>query len=94
MAGSTDPRPPLPDWILECYDCLRPAMCDREEEHVDIRAIDRDEAVEFLLADCEVPLEPDDVTYALEQLLNRGYVYQVDDELRLTTPDDQCPPET
>ncbi len=93
MAGRTDPRPPLPDWILECYDCLRPVMCDREEEHVDVRAIERDEAVELLLTDCEEPLEPDDVTYALERLFNRGYIYQVDSELRLTVPDDQCPPE-
>ncbi|MHC3439945.1 hypothetical protein ACYJ1Y_18155 [Natrialbaceae archaeon A-gly3] len=90
MAGSTDPRPPLPDWILECYECLLPQMCPPEDGSEDIQTIDRDEAVDLLLADCETPLEPEDATYALERLLNRGYFYQVDSELRLTTPEEHC----
>ncbi len=90
MAGSTDPRPPLPDWILECYECLLPQMCPPEDGSEDIQTIDRDEAVSLLLTDCENPLEPEDATYALERLLNRGYIYQVDSELRLTTPEEHC----
>ena len=32
MAGITDPRPPLPEWILECYDllCSRADQLDNE----------------------------------------------------------------
>jgi len=71
MAGSMGPRPPLPDWILECYECLLPQMCSPEDEPEDIQTIDRDEAVDLLLTDCETPLESEDATYALEHRIMR-----------------------
>jgi hypothetical protein len=34
----------------------------------------------------ELALEPDDADQALTRLLERGYFYEVDDELRVTAP--------
>jgi len=91
MAGGTDSRPPLPDWILECYNYLRRHLCNRlEAGDTNRQGIERTEAIELLLATTDVALEPDDVEYAIERLLNRGYFYEVESELRLTEPDDQC----
>lgn len=88
MAGTSDPRQPLPDWILECYDQLRTHVCDLETDGV--QAIDREEAIDVLVSDGGDSLEPDDAKYALDRLLERGYFYEVDTELRVTTPEEQC----
>lgn len=39
----------------------------------------------FLTID-ELALGPDDADHALTRLLDRGYLYAVNDELRVTTP--------
>ncbi|MHC3439568.1 hypothetical protein ACYJ1Y_16120 [Natrialbaceae archaeon A-gly3] len=92
MADSSDPRPPLPAWILECYEHLCAQACEPDHESVDIPALKRVEALETLLADCDVTLEPEDAEYAISRLLDRGYLYEVGSELRVTEPDKQCPP--
>ncbi len=81
MYDTTDPRPPLPEWILECYTVL----CEREVDD-ETSSFSREQALDTLL-DAEIPeLEPEDIDYALTRLLERGYLYTVDDELRVTTP--------
>lgn len=91
MAGVHDPRPSFPDWILECYECLRDHLCEHAECPAnEPKGIERTAAVEFLVATIKSDLEPDDAAYALERLLDRGYFYEVETELRLTTPDEQC----
>ncbi len=81
MNDSTDPRPPLPEWILECYALL----CEREVDD-DASSFSREEALDTLL-EAQIPdLEPEDGDYALTRLLERGYLYTVNDELRVTTP--------
>lgn len=78
MYDDTDPRPPLPAWILECYECLRTKGAEGSS------SFPRERAVELLLEAEEVDLEPVDVEHALVRLLERGYLYEVDDELRIT----------
>lgn len=47
----------------------------------------------MVVTDCKTELEPEDAEYALDRLLDHGYLYQVDSTLRLTIPDEQCSPE-
>lgn len=93
MAGSTNQRPPLPDWICECYDCVRERLCELESSSDSKPEIDREEAIAMVVTNCQTELEPEDAEYALKRLLDHGYLYQVDSTLRLTIPDEQCSPE-
>ena len=91
MAGGTHSRPSLPDWILECYNCLRQQLCEQFDRSASRPVgIERSAAIELLLTTTDVTLEPDDAEYAIDRLLNRGYLYEVESELRLTEPDEQC----
>jgi len=91
MAGGTDSRPPLPDWVLECNDCLRQYLCSQlEAADTKPQGIERTAAIELLLTTTDVVLETEDAEYAITRLLNRGYLYQVETELRLTEPGKQC----
>ena len=88
MAGSTDPRPPLPEWILECYDRLSTHACRLDSGEDSVPLIDYDDATDMLVS--EFALEQRDAEHALTRLLERGYFYEVDDELRVTSPEEQC----
>ena len=90
MARVTDPRPPLPEWILECYDRLCTQACQLGQQEDSVPLIDYDDAVDVLISDSELALEQRDVEYALTRLLERGYFYEVEDELRITSPEEQC----
>ncbi|SIS20160.1 hypothetical protein [Natronorubrum thiooxidans] len=90
MAGFSDPRPPLPEWIVKCYKQLCSHACTSDHREDDLRSIEHEDAIDVLLTDSEFSLEPEDATYALTRLLERGYFYEVGDELRVTTPDEQC----
>ena len=81
MYDTTDPRPPLPEWILECYAVL----CEQEMDD-DVPSFSRKQAQDTLLDAHALELEPEDVNHALTRLLERGYLYEVDDTLRVTTP--------
>ncbi|MCU4973956.1 hypothetical protein OB955_14575 [Halobacteria archaeon AArc-m2/3/4] len=87
MSNLTDPRPPLPEWILEAYDILVTHATDVEDD-CNTQAITRDNAVDILLTTDDLTLEPEDTDYVLKRLLERGYFYEVDDELRVTEPTD------
>lgn len=88
MSLATDPRPPLPDWVLDAYDVLTDAITDQErgEHRRQVPAIHRDDAIEVLQSTDELHLEPGDADHAVTRLLERGYLYEVDNELRVTTP--------
>jgi len=90
MAGITDPRPPLPEWILECYDRLCTQACRPGQRKDSVPLIDYDDAADMLIADSELALEQRDVEHALTRLLERGYFYEVEDELQITSPEEQC----
>ncbi|USZ73536.1 hypothetical protein [Natronosalvus halobius] len=86
MNDSTDPRPPLSEWILDAYDVLCTHSLNSDDEE-DVQSVPREQALEFLLGTDELALGPEDANYALARLLERGYFYEVDDELRVTTPE-------
>lgn len=90
MALTDDPRPPLPDWVTDAYAILSTQMAESDtgSQQSRIPAIDRDDAVDVLCTSDELAVEPEDANYAIRRLLERGYLYQVDTELRLTTPPD------
>ncbi|MCU4975016.1 hypothetical protein OB955_20095 [Halobacteria archaeon AArc-m2/3/4] len=87
MSNLTDPRPPLPEWILNAYDVLATHATDVDSDK-DTQSITRDNAINILLTTDELSLEPEDADYVLRRLLGRGYLYEVNDELRVTEPMD------
>ncbi|QRV17479.1 hypothetical protein JMJ58_21075 (plasmid) [Haloterrigena salifodinae] len=86
MDASTDPRPPLSEWILDAYDvlCTHRLMSDDQRG---MQSVPREQALDILCRADELALHTEDATYALTRLLERGYFYEVDDELRVTTPE-------
>lgn len=88
MPLATDPRPPLPDWVLDAYDVLTDAITERGDGEHDrqVPAINRDDAIDVLLSTDELHFDRGDVDHALTRLLERGYLYEVNGELRVTTP--------
>lgn len=78
----TPPDTSLPDWIEIAYEILVPHITERN------KTVTQDEAAGILLEETgdELVLEPADAEYAVEHLLNRGYFYEVDGELRVTDP--------
>lgn len=83
-----DPRPPLPDWVMDAYTVIETSITETaaDSSQSGVLSISRDQAVDVLCTDDELALEPDDAEYALTRLLNRGYFYAVNGELRITTP--------
>lgn len=77
---SNEPRP-LPDWIQEAYEILVSHSADQKE------GFSHERAHELLLAHERFPNEPADAEYAIERLLNSGWLYEVDRELRITDPE-------
>ena len=73
----TEP-PSLPDWIQAAYASLEPHL-EAESD-----GIPRTEAQDILLADATVVEETSDATYALDRLLDRGWLYEVNAEVRKT----------
>ncbi|WP_226043117.1 hypothetical protein [Natrinema sp. DC36] len=87
MNGLSDPRPPLPEWIVNAYDVLCTHSLN-SAKHENVQSIPREQALEVLHKSDELALEPVDASHALTRLLERGYFYEVDGELRVTMPED------
>ncbi|ELY96203.1 hypothetical protein C483_00215 [Natrialba hulunbeirensis JCM 10989] len=85
MNDIIDPRPPLPEWILDAYDVICTQGTD-PGNHGTPQSVPREQAHDILLSTDELALEPMDADHALTRLLERGYFYEVDGELRVTTP--------
>jgi hypothetical protein len=74
-----DDRPPLSDWILDAYRTLASRINAREG------GLSTDRAMEILITE---ETDQADAEYALQRLLDRGYLYQAEGELFVTQPDE------
>lgn len=72
-------RSRLAPWIEDAYNTLASEIHDQEGDH----GLGTDRAREVLHAN---DLIGEDAQYALKRLLDRGYLYTVDDELFVTEP--------
>lgn len=72
----------LAPWIEDAYDTLASEIHHQEGDHGYGLRIDR--AREILHAEDRIE---EDAQYAVKRLLDRGYLYTVDDELFITDPD-------
>ena len=77
---SNEPRS-LPDWIEDVYQILVSETPDQQTE------FSHNQVQNLLLADEDFSDEPADAEYAIERLLDSGWLYAVDGELRITDPD-------
>jgi len=77
---SNEPRS-LPDWIEDVYQILVSETPDQQTE------FSHNQVQNLLLADEDFPDEPADAEYAIERLLDSGWLYAVDGELRITDSD-------
>jgi hypothetical protein len=55
------------------------------EQH---EGVPRDRAIEYLVNHESFPTDTADADYAIRRLLNRGWLYEVNDEIRITDPAD------
>ena len=71
-------KPSLPKWIREAYETLETEYTSGSDElsHTDAKA--------KLLAEDENIEEEADAVYAIDRLLDRGWLYEVNDQLRKT----------
>jgi hypothetical protein len=74
-----DDRPPLPDWILDAYRQLAEQIQTRDG------GLPVESAKALLSTE---GADQADVDYALQRLLDRGCLYQVEGELFVTLPDE------
>ena len=71
-------QPPLPGWIQSAYQTLEKAYTSGTDE------LSMTEAHEFLLAESEHIEEHADAVYVVDRLLDRGWLYEVNGQLRKT----------
>ncbi|WP_293032792.1 hypothetical protein [Natronococcus sp.] len=88
MSLTDNPRPPLPTWITDAYEVLSAQIADSGAEHDGVPAVGRERAVTILTGVEELALERVDAEHAITRLLERGYLYEVDGELRVTSRSD------
>ena len=74
----SDPRPPLPDWVQHAYLVLEKTASGSPLQ------LGYADALERLERDDSLELEQSDAEHAVERLLERGYLYRVDESLRIT----------
>lgn len=79
----TPDRPPLPEWIQDVYETIVAHVDDPDE------GLPRERARELLLAQDEFTDDSDDIEYAIDRLLDRGWFYEVDGDLRVTDPESE-----
>jgi len=72
----------LPDWVKDAYDYLAPRILESDG------GIARDDAVTFLASHDGLTLEVSESRFAIEQLLDRGYLYEVEGVLFVTDADE------
>lgn len=88
MSLADDPRPPLPEWITDAYAALLAHITDSKtnDSHDQAPSISREQAIDVLFTSDELALESADAEHAITRLIERGYLYEVNSELRVTTP--------
>jgi hypothetical protein len=72
----------LPEWIETSYETLEPHICNRDE------GLSPEQVADLLLEEIgdDLALEPADAEYAIQRLLERGYLYKVEGVLFVTEP--------
>lgn len=82
-----DNRPPLPDWILDVYEMILAYVAEQTESESGgepaAPTLSRDQLLRIILAS-DLEVEPQDVDHAVDRLLDRGYLYEVSEGLRIT----------
>lgn len=71
-------QPSLPEWIQNAYETLETAYTSETDE------LSRDTAHELLLAKAEHVEDDRDAAHVLDRLLDRGWLYEVNGQLRKT----------
>ena len=71
--------PSLPRWIEDSYLSLERYLCEQSDED----SFTHQQATE-LIAEANPDFGDADINHALDHLLNRGWLYQVDDRLFIT----------
>lgn len=71
----------MPEWIQQAYEILASYTAETD------KGIPRARAQELLIAHEEFSEDAADAEYAIERLLSRGWLYEVDGELRITDRD-------
>jgi hypothetical protein len=71
-------RPRLPTWIEDTYEVLAPHLSNQEG------GISKADAETFLTTHSDLNLSDADARHALDQLINRGYLYEVEGNLFIT----------
>ena len=77
---SDDPRP-MPEWIQRAYEILVSYTAETG------KGIPRARAEDLLVAHDDFSEDAADAEYAIDRLLSRGWLYEVDGELRITDRD-------
>jgi len=80
---SSEGYPSLPGWIEDSYLSFERYLCEQSEED----SFSHRQATE-LIAEANPDFGDADINHALDRLLNRGWLYEVDDRLFIT--DLQC----
>ena len=75
--------PSLPGWIEDSYLSLERYLCEQADED----SFTHHQATE-LIGEANPDFGDADINHALDHLLNRGWLYEVDDQLFIT--DQQC----
>lgn len=70
----------LPGWIEDAYEILESLISEHE------RGVSLDEALEVLSQQDQFSNNGTDARYAIDRLLESGWLYEVDGELRVTDP--------
>ena len=71
-------QPSLPQWILNAYESLEATYASDTDE------LSREAVHEVLLTEAEQIETEEEATYVLDRLLERGWLYEVDGQLRKT----------
>jgi len=87
LHDSGDPQPPLPNWIQSVYHVLRESVVTSSD------GIRYEDALTRLEEEVDDSEQGTDIEFALKRLLDRGYLYEVDDKLRITEPRNSDDPE-
>ena len=71
-------EPSLPEWIQNAYETLETAYSK------DTNELSRESAHQYLLNEADHIEDDGDAAYVLDRLLDQGWLYEVDGQLRKT----------
>lgn len=75
-----DDHSPLADWIIDAYEMIASEIGAQEDD----QRFDTERAHDLLVAEGHDRM---DAEYAIQRLLDRGYLYSVEGDLFVTEPD-------